>query len=49
LAGQEHMIDSYRRLEEIADAEGEKDIGNFAQDRIRQHKKFAWMLRSILA
>ena len=48
LAGQEHMIDSYRRLEEIADTEGEKDIGNFAQDRIRQHKKFAWQLRSIL-
>ena len=46
LEGQEHMIDSYRRLEEIADAEGDKDIGNFAQDRIRQHKKFAWMLKS---
>ena len=48
LAGQEHMIDSYRRLEDTADAEGEKDIANFAQDRIRQHKKFAWQLRSIL-
>jgi starvation-inducible DNA-binding protein len=46
LDGQEHMIDSYRRLEEVADDEGEKDISNFAQDRIRQHKKFAWMLRS---
>jgi len=48
LAGQEHMIESYRRLEEIADEENNEDIGNFAQDRIRQHKKFAWMLRSTL-
>lgn len=48
LAGQEHMIDSYRRLEEVADDEGEKDIANFAQDRIRQHKKYAWMLRATL-
>lgn len=48
LDGQEHMINSYRKLEEVADIEDEKDIGNFAQDRIRQHKKFAWMLRATL-
>lgn len=48
LDGQEHMISSYRKLEDAADAEGEKDIANFAQDRIRQHKKYAWMLRSSL-
>jgi len=48
LAGQEHMIDSYRRLEDVADVEGEKDIANFAQDRIRLHKKNAWMLRATL-
>ena len=48
LAGQEHMIGSYRKLEDQADAEGEKDIANFAQDRIRQHKKFAWQLRATL-
>jgi starvation-inducible DNA-binding protein len=48
LAGQEHMIDSYRKLEEVADEEDEEDIANFAQDRIRQHKKFAWMLRASL-
>jgi starvation-inducible DNA-binding protein len=48
LEGQEHMIDSYRKLEEVADAEDHEDIANFAQDRIRQHKKFAWMLRASL-
>jgi starvation-inducible DNA-binding protein len=46
LEGQEHMVNSYRKLEEIASEEGDDDIANFAQDRIRQHKKFAWMLRA---
>ena len=48
LEGQEHMTESYRKLEEVADAEGHEDISNCAQDRIRQHKKFSWMLRSTL-
>lgn len=48
LDGQEHMENSYRKLEEIASSEGHDDVANFAQDRIRQHKKFAWMLRSSL-
>ena len=48
LEGQEHMVDSYRKLEEIATEEEHDDIANFAQDRIRQHKKFAWMLRASL-
>jgi starvation-inducible DNA-binding protein len=48
LEGQEHMINSYRKLEEIADAEDHEDISNFAQDRIRKHKKNAWMLRASL-
>jgi starvation-inducible DNA-binding protein len=48
LEGQEHMINSYRKLEEVADAEGHEDISNFAQDRIRKHKKNAWMLRASL-
>ena len=34
--------------EEIAEEEDEDDIANFAQDRIRKHKKFAWMLRASL-
>ena len=48
LAGQEHMIESYRKLEEIAELEEHDDIANFAQDRIRKHKKNAWMLRATL-
>lgn len=49
LDGQEHMENSYRKLEDIADEEGHEDIANFAQDRIRQHKKFAWMLRASIS
>ena len=48
LVGQEHMISSYRDLEQVADTEGHEDISNFAQDRIRVHKKFAWMLTATL-
>lgn len=46
--GQEHMVESYTKLYEIADEEGHVDIENFAQDRIRVHKKFIWMLNSTL-
>jgi len=49
LEGQEHMENSYRKLEVVATEEGHDDIANFAQDRIRQHKKFAWMLRASLS
>ena len=49
LDGQEHMINSYDKLNYVAETEGHPDIANFAQDRIRQHKKFAWMLKSILS
>jgi len=49
LEGQEHMINSYEKLNMISNLEGHVDIGNFAQDRIRKHKKFAWQLRSILS
>jgi starvation-inducible DNA-binding protein len=48
LDGQLHMIHSYEKLEIVADAEDHLDIGNFAQDRIRRHKKNAWMLRASL-
>jgi len=49
LDGQEHMENSYRKLETVATEEGHDDIANFAQDRIRVHKKFAWMLRASLS
>ena len=48
LEGQEHMINSYYKLNDIAESENHCDVSNFAQDRIRKHKKFAWQLRSIL-
>ena len=48
LDGQEHMVTSYNKLILIAIAEGHEDVANFAQDRIRQHKKFAWMLKASL-
>ena len=48
LEGQEHMINSYYKLNEIAENEGHVDISNFAQDRIRKHKKYAWQLKAIL-
>jgi starvation-inducible DNA-binding protein len=49
LDGQEHMINSYEKLNYVAETEGHPDISNFAQDRIRQHKKYAWQLRAILS
>ena len=49
LDGQNHMIATYRDLNKIAEEEDECDIANYAQDRIRTHKKFAWMLESTLA
>ena len=48
LEGQEHMIGSYYKLNDVAEIENHCDVSNFAQDRIRKHKKFAWQLRSIL-
>lgn len=49
LDGEEHMIGSYVKLQEVATLEGHEDISNFAQDRIRVHKKFAWMLRASMS
>ena len=49
LDGQNHMISTYRDLNKIAEEEDECDVANFAQDRIRTHKKFAWMLEATLA
>ena len=46
--GQEHMVNSYMKLQDVAELEGHVDIQNFAQDRIRTHKKFIWMLEATL-
>ena len=48
LQGQEHMIGSYEKLQQVATDDEHTDIANFAQDRIRKHKKFAWQLRATL-
>jgi starvation-inducible DNA-binding protein len=48
LDAQEHMIETYKTLYEIAEDNDDCDVANFAQDAIRAHKKFAWMLRSSL-
>ena len=48
LESQEHLIGSYTDLYEAAEEEEHCEISNFAQDRIRAHKKFCWMLRSTL-
>ena len=38
--GQEHMVNSYIKLNDVAETEGQVQIANFAQDRIRVHNKF---------
>ena len=48
LDGQEYMIECYTLLEEAAEEEEHDDIANFAQDRLRKHKKNAWMIRASL-
>ena len=48
LDGQEYMIECYNLLEEAAEEEEHDDIANFAQDRLRKHKKNAWMIRASL-
>jgi starvation-inducible DNA-binding protein len=46
--GQEHMVNSYKKLNEVAELEDEVQIANFAQDRIRVHNKFVWMITATL-
>lgn len=48
LDAMEHMIMCYEMLEEIAEEEEYDDIENFAADRIKAHRKFAWMLKATL-
>ena len=46
--GQEHMVNSYIKLNDVAETEGQVQIANFAQDRIRVHNKFIWMIDATL-
>lgn len=45
----DHLIEEYRELVEIADAEGHTEIANYGQDRILSLEKQTWMLRSTLS
>lgn len=48
LEAQEHLMDEYKELFDIATVMTDQDIANYAADRIGAHSKFAWMLRSTL-
>ena len=41
-------IDSLNKLFDLATAEKEQGLANFAADRLDAHKKHAWMIRSCL-
>lgn len=45
----EHLIETYHELSDIATAENYPEIQNFAADRIRFHKKSAWMIKATLS
>lgn len=42
------MIASLQQAYKLAEASNELGLSNFIQDRIDQHKKHAWMIRSFL-
>jgi DNA-binding ferritin-like protein len=42
------MIASLQQAYKLAEASVELGLSNFIQDRIDQHKKHAWMIRSFL-
>lgn len=42
------MISSLTSTYHLADASGELGLANYIQDRLDQHKKHAWMIRSFL-
>lgn len=44
----EHLIESYKEIEELADTSEYAHISNHAQDRVSTLEKFCWMLRSTL-
>lgn len=44
----EHLIDSYKDIEQLADSAEYAHISNHAQDRVLTLEKFCWQLRSVL-
>ena len=44
----EIMIDLYQQLNEVADDEAHDEIANYAQDQMRNLRKFCWMIRATL-
>jgi starvation-inducible DNA-binding protein len=44
----EYLVKEHRELIDIAEAEGEKQIANYAQDRVLALEKHIWMYRSTL-
>lgn len=44
----EHLLDDFKRLIIIADAEGLEEISNYGQDQALDLEKSIWMLRSTL-
>ena len=48
LEAQEHMMEAYKELFDLATKATDQDIANYAADRLGVHAKFAWMIRSTL-
>ena len=48
LEAQEHLMEAYKELFDLATKATDLDIVNYAADRLGVHAKFAWMLRSTL-
>lgn len=48
LADTQTMIDLSKQVFDASTAEGRDDIANFAADRMAQHGKYMWMLKSYL-
>lgn len=44
----DHLIEEYRELIDIAEAEEHQEIANYAQDRVLAIEKQTWQLRSTL-
>jgi len=42
------VIDSLNKLFELADAQNEQGLADWAAGRLDSHKKHAWMIRSSL-
>ena len=48
LEAQEHLMEAYKELFDLATKATDLDIANYAADRLGVHAKFAWMIRSTL-